>query len=64
MHSPWGVKFQILKETNLTWHEAMWKVSRANQVLMLADRSAFKERSELIIEESGKQRMARRKAKS
>lgn len=61
MHSPWGVKFQILKETNLSWHEAMWKVSRANQLLMLADRSSFKEKSKLVIVESGKERLARRK---
>ena len=61
MHSPWGVKFQILKETNLSWHEALWKVSRANQLLMLADRSSFKEKSKLVIVESGKERLARRK---
>lgn len=61
MHSPWGLKFEIFKQTKLGWHEAMWKVSRANQLLMLADRSAFKEKGEEIIEESGKEMLARRK---
>jgi len=30
---------QIIKETGWTWHYVLWKVSRANILLMMADRS-------------------------
>lgn len=42
MHSPWGVLFEIIKETGWTRHYVLWKVSRANLMLMMADRSRLK----------------------
>jgi hypothetical protein len=32
----------IVKETGWSWHDVLWKVSRANWMLMLADRPGFK----------------------
>lgn len=34
--------YQIVKETGWSWHYILWKVSRANLLLMLADQSNFK----------------------
>ena len=42
MHSPWGLLYQIVKETGWTWHYVLWKVNRANLMLMIADRSQVK----------------------
>lgn len=42
MHSPWGMLYQIVHETGWSLHYLLWKVSRANIMLMMADRSNFK----------------------
>jgi len=41
MHSPWGLLYQIVKETGWTWHQVLWKVSRTNMLMMMADRPNF-----------------------
>jgi len=42
MHSPWGTIYQIVKETGWSWHYVLWKVSRLNIMLMMADRPGFR----------------------
>ncbi|MEM9338719.1 MAG: hypothetical protein AAGA66_08335 [Bacteroidota bacterium] len=42
MHSPWGTIYQIVKETGWSWHYVLWKVSRLNIMMMMADRPGFK----------------------
>ncbi|UAB84975.1 hypothetical protein INR75_02795 [Zunongwangia sp. SCSIO 43204] len=42
MHSPWGMLYQLVHETGWSWHTILWKVTRANLLLMMADRSNFK----------------------
>ena len=46
----------LIKETGWTWHYVLWKVSRANLLLMIADRSDFKNRkdADVAIRDSGK----------
>ena len=41
MNSPWGLIFQIISETGLTWHDVLWKVSKLNLMMMMADRPNF-----------------------
>ena len=47
MHSPWGIPYQLVHETGWSWHTILWKVSRANLMLMMADRSNFKHTEEI-----------------
>lgn len=65
MHSPWGMLYQIVHETKWSWHEVLWKVSRANILLMMADRPNFKhiDKEEQVKEESGADLAKRLKAK-
>ena len=42
MHSPWGILYQIIKETGWSLHYVLWKVNRTNLMLMMADRSHVK----------------------
>ena len=66
LHSPWGSLFEIVRETGWTLHYVLWKVSRANIHLMMADRSRWetiKNDTEAPIQETGKQRAARKRAK-
>ena len=55
MHSPWGYLYQIVHETKWSMHEVLWKVSRANLLLMMADRPNFKhiKKEDQVVEESG-----------
>lgn len=53
--------FQIVKETGWTYHQVLWKVSRANIMMMLADRSEFKEAKDVVVESTGKELQKRRK---
>ena len=53
MHSPWGMLHQIVSETGWTWHYILWKVSRANIMLMMADRSNFKNEKDQVKKETG-----------
>ncbi|WP_148233499.1 hypothetical protein [Pseudopedobacter saltans] len=48
MNSPFGVLFQIVKETGWTMHYILWQVSWANIMLMLADRPSFGKKGEVI----------------
>lgn len=34
--------YQIVKETGWSWHYVLWKISRANILLMVADQSNVK----------------------
>ena len=43
INSPWGIFFEIIKETGWSWHDVLWNVNRANLMLMMSDRSRFKE---------------------
>jgi len=66
MHSPWGVIYQIVKETGWSWHYILWKVSRANIMLMIADRSVFKTKpdgEEKVVEDTGQGLAKRLKAR-
>jgi len=56
---------QIISETGWTWHYVLWKVSRANIMLMMADRSTVKsvKKEDEVIEASGKDLAARIKSK-
>jgi hypothetical protein len=65
MHSPWGMLFQIVKETGWSWHDVLWKTSRANIMLMMADRSHFKmiKEEDKVIKDDGKGLMGRIKSK-
>ena len=55
MHSPWGTIYQIVKETGWSWHEVMWKVSRLNIRMMMADRPGFKREKNRVKKVNGKQ---------
>jgi hypothetical protein len=37
MNSPWGMIFNLIKETNLTWDDIFWNISWVNIQMMLAD---------------------------
>lgn len=66
MHSPWGLTYQIMKETGLGWHDVLWKVSLANLMLMMADRPNFKKMEDVAVEDTGSglaQRFKKRKVK-
>ena len=66
MHSPWGIFFQIIKETGWSLHYVLWKISRTNLMLMMADRSQArygkKDDTDQAIEESGSDLLNRFKA--
>jgi hypothetical protein len=51
MHSPWGMLFEIIKQTGWTWHYVLWKVSRANLLLMIADQAYIKTKKEPKVKE-------------
>lgn len=57
--------YQIVHDTGWSWHYILWKVSRANLLLMMADRSNFKhiKGEEAEIEESGADLFNRMKSK-
>jgi len=57
--------FQIVKETGWSWHDVLWKVSRANIMLMMADRSHFKmiKEEDKIIKDDGAGLLGRIKSK-
>ncbi|WP_425628875.1 hypothetical protein [Cellulophaga lytica] len=58
--------FQIVKETGWTWHYILWKVTRANIMLMMADRSHFKsgeKQEQEAIPDTGANLLKRYKAK-
>jgi hypothetical protein len=42
MNSPFGVLYQIVKETGWTMHYILWKVGWSTIMMMLADRPGFK----------------------
>lgn len=42
MNSPWGIIFNLIKETSLTYHDILWKVSWINIQMMLDDAPRFK----------------------
>ena len=69
MNSPWGLLYQIVKETGWSWHTVLWKVNRSNIMLMMADRSDFKygKKQEEAIPDTGSnlaQRFKARKGKA
>ena len=37
MNSLWGKLFNLIKETSLTWHDLLWKISWVNVSMMIAD---------------------------
>ncbi len=47
--------YQIVHDTKWSLHEVLWKVSRANLLLMMADRSNFMNTKDIeeVKEESG-----------
>jgi hypothetical protein len=45
---------QIIKETGWSLHYVLWKVSRANILLMMADRSNVKSVKNKVVKDSGK----------
>jgi hypothetical protein len=51
LHSPWGMLFEIIKQTGWTWHYVLWKVSRANLLLMIADQAYIKTKKEPKVKE-------------
>jgi len=55
MNSPWGTIYQIVADTGWTWHYVLWKVSRANIMLMMADRPSFKKQEEVTKKVTGKE---------
>lgn len=57
---------QVISETGWTWHYVLWKVSRANIMLMMSDRSNVKsvKKEDIVIEDSGKNLAARFKQKT
>lgn len=63
MHSPWGVLYQLVKETGWSWNQLLWETSYANLMLMMADRPNFKPAEEMAIPETGKELAARFSAK-
>lgn len=66
MNSPWGILFQIIKETGWTLHDVLWKISRTNIMLMMADRSQARygknNEEEEAIEMSGSELLKKYKA--
>jgi hypothetical protein len=48
MHSPWGFLFAVIKETGWKWHYVLWKVSKLNIMLMLADQPQWKNEKDII----------------
>jgi hypothetical protein len=65
MHSPWGILGHAVRETGYTWHYLLWKISWANVMLMMADRSNFKtiKPEDRVIEENGADLLNRFKTK-
>lgn len=55
--------YQIVHETGWTLHYILWKVSRANLMLMMADRSNFKNIKDQVQEQSGSDLANRIKSK-
>lgn len=42
MNSPWGIEFNLIKETCLTREAILWKISWINIKMMLADAPKYK----------------------
>jgi len=64
MHSPWGLIYSLAKELGWTWNEILWGTSKANMMLMMADRPNYKRREDQAIPDTGKglaQRFKKRK---
>jgi hypothetical protein len=55
LNSPWGMLYQFAKESGWSMHDILWKVSRANLLLMMADRPNFKKRSEVTQKGEGQE---------
>lgn len=63
LNSPWGWLFQVIKETGWTLHYCLWKVSRVNILMMMADQSNVKSKKDTVIKEDGAGLAARHKRK-
>jgi hypothetical protein len=48
MNSPFGMLYQVVKETGWTMHYILWKVSWNTIMLMLADRPSFSKAKEEV----------------
>lgn len=62
LNSPWGILHQIIKETGWSLHYVLWKINRANIMLMMADQSnvtSIKPGEEEAIPQTGKDLAAR-----
>ena len=55
LNSPWGMLYQFAKETGWSMHDILWKVSRPNLLLMMADRPNFKSKGEVVEKGEGKE---------
>ena len=68
MHSPWGLLYQIIKETGWTLHYVLWKVSRSNLQMMHADgirlKKTNKDKEEEGIPDTGANLAKRFKART
>jgi len=47
--------YQFAKETGWSMHDILWKVSRPNLLLMMADRPNFKKKGEVVEKGEGKE---------
>lgn len=54
MHSPFGWHYQIAKTFGWTMHEILWKVPRAQILLMMADQPGFVNTGDLAKVATGK----------
>ncbi|WP_143960229.1 hypothetical protein [Litoribacter populi] len=54
MHSPFGFHYQVCKLFGWTMHEVLWKVPRAQIMLMIADQPGFVKADKIVRKASKK----------
>lgn len=49
--------YQVVKETGWSWHTVLWRISRPNLIMLLADRPQMmrEKKAEKVKEVSGKE---------
>lgn len=67
LHSPWGPLYEFIKATGWPMHAALWKISRANMLMMIADQAGYRykttDEEKKPVKASGKSLAARLKAR-
>ena len=51
MHSPWGIIYQVAKETGWSWRDILWRVPRTHWLMMMADRPQVREKKSRVVDD-------------